>query len=408
MKKSLLKNYAKLIAVVGGNIRPGQDVEIFAEPDQPAFVTYLCEECYKAGARSVRVEWSSQAVDRLAARFESQKTLSQVPSWEEELLKERTEKLPVRIKILSADPDGMKGVDRDKLTKAQAVRSLITKPYQDRMTNRYQWCVAAVPSVGWAKKIFPDERSNAAVEKLWQLILETSRAAGKDPLTDWMWHNRALKDRCEKLNAMGLASLEYKSSNGTDFSIALIPEAEFIAGKKVTADGHYFNPNIPTEEVFTTPLKNSAQGLVRATRPLSYGGELIEDFWIRFENGKAVEWGAEENEKLLGDIINMDEGSCYLGECALVPCDSPINKSGILFYNTLFDENAACHLALGRGYTNTVKNFASYGCEQFAAMGINDSSVHVDFMVGTRDLFITGVTKEGARLPIFERGNWAF
>ena len=408
MKKSLLKNYAKLIAVVGGNIRPGQDVEIFAEPDQPAFITYLCEECYKAGARSVRVEWSSQAVDRLAARFESQKTLSQVPSWEEELLKERTEKLPVRIKILSADPDGMKGVDRDKLTKAQAVRSLITKPYQDRMTNRYQWCVAAVPSVGWAKKIFPDERSNAAVEKLWQLILETSRAAGKDPLTDWMWHNRALKERCEKLNAMGLASLEYKSSNGTDFSIALIPEAEFIAGKKVTADGHYFNPNIPTEEVFTTPLKNSAQGLVRATRPLSYGGELIEDFWIRFENGKAVEWGAEENEKLLGDIINMDEGSCYLGERALVPCDSPINKSGILFYNTLFDENAACHLALGRGYTNTVKNFASYGREQFAAMGINDSSVHVDFMVGTRDLFITGVTKEGARLPIFERGNWAF
>lgn len=408
MKKSLLKNYAKLIAVVGGNIRPGQDVEIFAEPDQPAFITYLCEECYKAGARSVRVEWSSQAIDRLAARFESQKTLSQVPSWEEELLKERAEKLPVRIKILSADPDGMKGVDRDKLTKAQAVRSLITKPYQDRMTNRYQWCVAAVPSVGWAKKIFPDERSNAAVEKLWQLILETSRAAGKDPLTDWMWHNRALKDRCEKLNAMGLASLEYKSSNGTDFSIALIPRAEFIAGKKVTADGRYFNPNIPTEEVFTTPLKNSAQGLVRATRPLSYGGELIEDFWIRFENGKAVEWGAEENEKLLGDIINMDEGSCYLGECALVPSDSPINKSGILFYNTLFDENAACHLALGRGYTNTVKNFASYGREQFAAMGINDSSVHVDFMVGTRDLFITGVTKEGARLPIFERGNWAF
>lgn len=232
MKKSLLKNYAKPLAVVGGNIRPGQDVEIFAEPDQPAFITYLCEECYKAGARSVRVEWSSQAIDRLAARFESQKTLSQVPSWEEELLKERTEKLPVRIKILSADPDGMKGVDRDKLTKAQAVRSLITKPYQDRMTNRYQWCVAAVPSVGWAKKIFPDERSNAAVEKLWQLILETSRAAGKDPLTDWMWHNRALKERYEKLNAMGLASLEYKSSNGTDFSIASSPKRNSSRAKR--------------------------------------------------------------------------------------------------------------------------------------------------------------------------------
>lgn len=408
MKKSLLKNYAKLIAVVGGNIRPGQDVEIFAEPDQPAFITYLVEECYKAGARSVRVEWSCQSISRLAARFETQKTLSNVPSWEEELLKERVQRLPVRIKILSADPDGMKGVDREKVSKATAIRSLITKPYQDSMTNRYQWCVAAVPSVGWAKKIFPDERSNVAVEKLWQLILETSRAAGKDPLTDWMWHNRALRDRCDKLNAMDIATLEYKSTNGTDFTISLLPQAEFISGKKMTTEGNYFNPNIPTEEVFTTPNKFSANGFIRATRPLSYGGELIEDFWVRFENGKAVEWGAEENEALLGSIINMDEGSCYLGECALVPCDSPINKSGILFYNTLFDENAACHLAFGRGYTNTVKNFAKYSREEFAAMGINDSSVHVDFMVGTRDLQITGITRSGERVSVFERGNWAF
>lgn len=408
MKKLLLKNYAKLIAVVGGNIRRGQDVEIFAEPDQPEFITLLVEECYRAGARSVRVEWSCQRLERLAARFESQKSLSAVSSWEEEQLKYRAEKLPVRIKIISADPDGMKGVDRSKLTRAAAVRSLIQKPYQDQMTNRYQWCVAAVPSVGWAKKIFPDERANTAEEKLWQLILEASRSAGKDPLTDWMWHNRALRERCEKLNAMSLASLEYKSSNGTDFSLSLLPEAEFIAGKKVTAQGNYFNPNIPTEEVFTTPHKFSANGVIRATRPLSYEGELIEDFWLRFENGKAVEWGAEENETLLGDIIGMDEGSCYLGECALVPSDSPINKSGVLFYNTLFDENAACHLALGRGYTNTVKNFAAYSREDFAAMGINDSSVHVDFMVGTRDLQIIGVTRTGERVSVFERGNWAF
>ena len=407
MKKSYLKNYAKLIAVVGGNIRKGQDVEIFAEPDQPDFITYLCEECYKAGARRVRVEWSCQAIDRLAARFQTQKTLSTVSSWEEELLQARTEKLPVRIKILSADPDGMKGVDRDKLTRAAAVRALITKPYNDRMTNRHQWCVAAVPSEGWAKKIFPEERVNVAVEKLWQLILQTARADGKDPVREWGEHNRNLHARCAQLNALRLVSLEYKSANGTNFSISLLPQAEFIAGKKKTIDGDYFNPNIPSEEVFTTPHKLSANGIVYATRPLSYGGELIEDFWVRFENGKAVAWGAKENEKLLGDIIGMDAGSCYLGECALVPADSPINRCGVLFYNTLFDENAACHLAFGKGYTNTVKNFGDYKKEDFLAMGINDSSVHVDFMIGSEDLQITGVTENGERVCVFEQGNWA-
>lgn len=408
MKKSLLKNYAKLIAVVGGNIRPGQAVEIFAEPDQPEFLTMLTEECYKAGAKSVRIIWSCQALERLAARFESKNTLATVPSWEEELLKDRCENLPVRIKIISADPDGMKGVDREKIAKATAMRSLIIKPYNDKMANKFQWCVAAVPSVAWAKKIYPDERANVAEEKLWQLILETSRATGKDPLTDWMWHNRALKERADKLNSMNLCSLEFKSSNGTNFTIGLIPQAEFISGKKTTVNGNYFNPNIPTEEVFTTPYKFSANGIVHASRPLSYGGELIEDFWIKFKDGKAVEWGAEENEKLLGEIIGMDEGSCYLGECALVSSDSPINKSGILFYKTLFDENAACHLALGRGYVNTVKNFANFTKEDFTSFGINDSSVHVDFMIGTRDMQIIGITKSGERLSVFERGNWAF
>jgi len=408
MKKSLLKNYAKLIAVVGGNIRKGQTVEIFAEPDQPEFITMLCEECYKAGAKSVRIIWSSQELDRLAARFESQKTLSSVASWEEELLKDRCENLPVRIKIISSDPDGMKGVDSEKVSKANSLRSLIVKPYNDKMTNRFQWCIAAVPSKKWAKKIYPDERANVAEEKLWQLILQTSRATGKDPLTDWMWHNRSLKERAEKLNQLELDSIRFESSNGTNFSVGLISQAQFISGKKSTVDGNYFNPNIPTEEVFTTPYKFSANGYVRASRPLSYGGELIEDFWIRFKDGKAIEWGAEENEKLLGEIINTDEGSCYLGECALVPSDSPINKSGILFYKTLFDENAACHLALGRGYSNTIKDFANYSKQEFTDMGVNDSSIHVDFMIGTRDMTIIGIKKSGEEVKIFERGNWAF
>ena len=408
MKKTLIKNYAKLIARVGGNIQKGQEVFITAETEAADFVTLLAEECYAAGASNVFVEWKNQKMEKLSARFESLRALSAVEPWEEAAFSYRADTLPVTIKILSADPDGMRGADREKLTLSSAARSAILKPYNDRMTNRHQWCVAAVPSEGWAKKVFPEDRAGAAVEKLWELILKTSRADGKDPLTDWMWHNRALRDRCDKLNALGLVSLEYKSANGTDFRIGLIDRARFIAGKKCTADGKYFNPNIPTEECFTTPRRDSAEGIVYAVKPLSYGGELIENFWLRFEGGRVVGFGAEKNEEALKSIFAADEGASYLGECALVPYDSPINRCGVLFYNTLFDENACCHLALGRGYTNTIENFAAYTRSDFEEMGVNDSSVHVDFMIGAEDLRIDGVTKSGERVRIFEGGVWAF
>ena len=407
MKRSLVKNYAKLIACVGGNIQKGQEVFITAEIESSDFVRMLAEECYAAGASDVFVEWKYQKFDKLASRFESVRALSSVEPGEEAKLAYKAETFPVTIKILSADPDGMKGADREKLTLAQMARAAITKPYSDKMTNRHQWCVAAVPSVGWAKKVFPEERASAAVEKLWQLILHTSRADGKDPLTDWMWHNRELKEKCDTLNAYGFISLEYKSANGTDLKVGLIEKAKFIAGKKCTADGKYFNPNIPTEECFTTPKRGEAEGIVYAVKPLSYGGELIEDFWLRFEGGRAVACGAGKNEELLKSILKMDEGASYLGECALVPYDSPINNTGVLFYNTLFDENACCHLALGRGYSNTIENFAAYTKSDFTEMGVNDSNIHVDFMIGAQDLSIVGVTKSGARVQIFKDGNWA-
>ena len=407
MKRSLVKNYAKLIARVGGNIQKGQEVFITAEIESSDFVRMLAEECYAAGASDVFVEWKYQKFDKLASRFESVRALSSVEPGEEAKLAYKAETFPVTIKILSADPDGMKGADREKLTLAQMARAAITKPYSDKMTNRHQWCVAAVPSVGWAKKVFPEERASAAVEKLWQLILHTSRADGKDPLTDWMWHNRELKEKCDTLNAYGFISLEYKSANGTDLKVGLIEKAKFIAGKKCTADGKYFNPNIPSEECFTTPKRGEAEGIVYAVKPLSYGGELIEDFWLRFEGGRAVACGAGKNEELLKSILKMDEGASYLGECALVPYDSPINNTGVLFYNTLFDENACCHLALGRGYSNTIENFAAYTKSDFTEMGVNDSDIHVDFMIGAQDLSIVGVTKSGARVQIFKDGNWA-
>ena len=407
MKKTLLRNYAKLIARVGGNIRSGQRVIIQAQLDQPEFVCMLAEECYRAGAADVRVEWSDQQLEKLASKFETVKELSAVTPWEEAKLAWREQELPVLISLRSADPDGMKGADREKLTLAGMARSAITKPYVDRMTNRYQWCVAAVPSVGWAKKIFPEDRAGAAVEKLWELILKVCRADGKDPLTDWMWHNRNLRDKCDKINALGLVSLEYKSSNGTNLKVGLIGRARFIAGKKNTVAGNYFNPNIPTEECFTTPKRGEAEGIVYATMPLSYGGELIEDFWLRFEDGKVAACGAKTNESLLQKIIARDEGAAYLGECALVPYDSPIRRTGILFYNTLFDENAACHLALGRGYSNTIDGFENMLRSDFADLGVNDSSVHVDFMIGAPDLSVVGVTESGKRIPVFENGTWS-
>lgn len=407
MKKTLIRNYAKLIARVGASVRKGQHVLICAQAEAHAFVALLAEECYAAGAEKVTVEWESAQLLKLASRFEEVKELAAVPPWEEEKLRARAETPPVRIKLLSADPDGMKGADREKLTLAEMARSAITKPYTDAMTNRYQWCVAAVPSVGWAKKVFPEERANSAVEKLWELILKTSRADGKDPLTDWMWHNRALREKCDRLNALGLAALEYRSANGTSLRVGLIDGAKFIAGRKKTVSGDAFNPNIPTEECFTTPKRGEAEGIVYAVKPLSYGGELIENFWLRFAGGRVVEYGAEKNAALLGKILSMDEGAEYLGECALVPYDSPINNTGILFYNTLFDENACCHLALGRGYSNTVEGFETMQKGDFAALGVNDSSVHVDFMIGASDLSITGVTRDGRRVPVFTDGNWS-
>ena len=407
MKKTLIRNYAKLIARVGASVQKGQHVLICAQAEAHAFVALLAEECYAAGAEKVTVEWESAQLLKLASRFEEVKELAAVPLWEEEKLRARAETPPVRIKLLSADPDGMKGADREKLTLAEMARSAITKPYTDAMTNRYQWCVAAVPSVGWAKKVFPEERANSAVEKLWELILKTSRADGKDPLTDWMWHNRALREKCDRLNALGLAALEYRSANGTSLRVGLIDGAKFIAGRKKTVSGDAFNPNIPTEECFTTPKRGEAEGIVYAVKPLSYGGELIENFWLRFAGGRVVEYGAEKNAALLGKILSMDEGAEYLGECALVPYDSPINNTGILFYNTLFDENACSHLALGRGYSNTVEGFETMQKGDFAALGVNDSSVHVDFMIGAADLSITGVTRDGRRVPVFTDGNWS-
>ncbi len=408
MKKTILRKYAKLIARVGVKIRKGQDVVIQAELDQPEFVEMLTDECYKAGARKVTVEWSHQPLQKYHVRHRSLKTLSTLDDWEVAKLEHYADTLPCRIYLVSEDPDGLCGINQEKNAKALRARYKVIKPIRDKMENKYQWCIAAVPGVKWAKKVFPGERASRAVELLWEAILKTSRV-DEDPEEAWRKHNEDLARRCEYLNSLGIESLEYKSSNGTDFKVGMIPDALFCGGGEYAlGSGNYFNPNIPSEEVFTTPKRGEAEGIVYSTKPLSYRGELIEDFSIRFEGGRAVEVKAKRGEELLKQMISMDEGAAYLGECALVPYDSPIRNSGILFYNTLFDENAACHLALGMGFSNCLKDYEKYTLDECREKGINDSQIHEDFMIGSEDLSITAHTRDGHDVPIFRDGNWAF
>lgn len=408
MKKTVMQKYAKLIARKGINVKKGQEVIVSASLDQPEFVKMVVEECYRAGASKVTVEWSFQPITKLHYRYRSLKTLSTFEKWEIEKLEHKCETLPATIFIESDDPDGLKGIDQTKVSKASQAKYPIIKPYHDKMDNKYQWCIAAVPGEAWAKKVFPGERTSKAVEKLWNAILYTSRADGDDPVKAWEEHNADLKTRFEYLNSLGIESLHYTASNGTDFTVGLIPDALFMGGSELTLDGREFNPNIPSEEVFTSPMKGKAEGVVHATRPLSYRGELIENFSVRFENGKAVEVHAEKGEDLLKQMISMDENAAYLGECALVPFDSPIRNSEITFYNTLFDENACCHLAFGRGFENCIKDFDKYTLEECRQKGINDSLIHVDFMIGSEDLNITAHTRDGKDVAIFKDGNWAF
>ena len=407
MKKSVLRSYARLIARSGVNIQPGQEVFILAELDQPEFVQMLVDECYKCKAKKVVVDWNYQPLEKLHYRYRTLTTLGKLDNYEEARWQHYVDTIPCRIYLLSEDPDGLKGINQDKMAKAQQKRYPIIKPYRDAIENKYQWCIAAVPGKAWAKKLFPELRASAAVEKLWENILACSRV-DEDPIAAWEAHNRDLHDRCAYLNSLHIEKLHYTSANGTDFTVGMIPEGRFCGGSEKSLQGIVFNPNIPSEECFISPKRGEAEGIVYATKPLSYQGQLIDKFWIKFHEGKAVEWNAEVNNELLTKLITMDEGSAYLGECALVPYDSPIRQSGILFYNTLFDENAACHLALGMGFADTIENFHEKTLAECRALGVNDSMIHEDFMIGSQDMNIDAVCADGKTVPIFRDGNWAF
>ena len=408
MNNERLRKYARLLARVGINAQKGDEVWVNAELDQPEFVRMAVEELYAAGASEVKVFWHDDPTTRLHYKNQKLSTLSKLKPFEIDKYKYMAKKLPSVLHIISEDPDAFKGLNQKKIAKSKAKTYPKIKKYRDAIDGKYKWCIGAVPSKAWAKKVFPKDTEEVAMEKLWEAILSTSRVDENDAIENWNKHNANLISKREKLESLRLVSLEYKSKSGTDFKVGLNPNMKWGAGIEEAPIKGRFNPNIPTEEVFTTPIAGKAEGTLVASLPLSYQGELIEGFSITFKDGKVSSVSAKKNQKLLETMVKMDEGASMLGECALVPFSSPINKTGILFYNTLFDENAVCHCALGIGFPDLLPGGLEMSPEELKAAGVNSSMIHVDFMIGTADLSIVGVGEDGKRTQLFKDGEWAF
>lgn len=408
MKKSILKEYAKLIVKTGVNVQENQDVVIRASVDDAYFVKYVIEEAYKAKARSVEVEWGFQPLTKLAYQYENVETLTNIPKWKLKKQEYRVKTLPAMIHIVSEDPDGLAGIDQEKLLNVQRKVGPIMMKYRMEMDNKFQWTIVGIPGEKWAKKVFPKLSKKEAVKALWEAILKVTRVDG-NALKNWEEHNQNLSLKTTKLNDLSIKTLIFKSSNGTDFSVDINQNMNFVAGGETTLGGVFYNPNMPTEECFTSPIKTSANGIVMSTKPLSVNNTLVEKFGFRFENGKIVEVIAknEEHKKVLEKLISTDEGAAMLGEVALVPYDSPVNQTNLLFYNTLYDENACCHLAIGRAFTECIKNYQNLSEEEIAAIDLNKSIIHVDFMIGSNDLAIKAICYDGNEVEIFKDGVWA-
>ena len=404
-----IKNYARLVVRKGVNVKPGQEVVVQSPVECASFARVVVEEAYDAGAGHVTVIWADDAVTRLTYEHVEKSYFEQTPEWKRLQLDSLAQDGACFIFIEGADPAALKGIDPAKPAAASKARNTQCKVFRRGLDyNINPWCIAGAPVVAWAREVFSDDPDEVAVYKLWNAILHTARADGQDPESDWELHDAAFEKNLRFLNENRFDSLRYTASNGTDLVIGMTKGHEWAGGKGKTPDGHPFFPNIPTEECFTSPMKGQAEGIVYSTKPLSYQGQLIDNFWIRFHQGKAVEWNAQVNNELLTKLITMDRGSCYLGECALVPFDSPINQSGLLFYNTLFDENAACHLALGMGFADTINDFEHKTLAECRALGVNDSMIHEDFMIGSEDMDIDAVCENGDVVPVFRHGNWAF
>ena len=403
----LYEKLAVLAVRRGVNVQKGQKLVIRSDVRDQAFAQLCAEEAYKAGAGSVEIDWRDQTLKRLDLEYQTVETLADISDWIHAKEEERQKRKACYLNIVSDEPGAMKQTDPEKRSAYQRAYSAKMADLQ-RYTaaNEGQWCVLGVPSVKWAHTVFPELSEEEAFAKLEEAIFAVSRVSeDNDPIADWQKHDESLQHTAGILTEYQFEKVHFYNSLGTDLYVGLVKDHIWVGGGTETPKGVYFDPNIPTEEIFCMPDKYQTEGIVYASKPLSFNGTLIEDFNITFHNGKAVEVHAAKEEKVLQEITGSDEGSAYLGEVALVPYDSPVSKAGFLFYNTLYDENAACHLALGQCYAENLKGGLEMSDEDLQKAGGNISREHVDFMFGTADLSADGIQKDGTAVPIMRNGN---
>lgn len=409
MDRVLMEKYAAFLVKSGINLQKGQTLIISAPIEGAEFVRLCVKAAYESGAREVVVKYNDEKLARMQMEYTDVEVLEDIKPWIIASYMDyvNTEGGVANLKIIARNPEVYKGLDSGKVDRANTALSKAMRPYSElTMASKVQWCVAAIPGEAWAGKIYPDLPNAEAQEKLWKTIFDVCRVSGGDPEGEWEKHAKNMQGHSEWLNGLQLAELHLQSANGTDLIVGLADDHLWGGATEPSADGVMFLPNIPTEEVFTAPHRLRTNGVVKSSMPYVYNGNLIEGISVTFKDGVAVEYSAEKGNDLLHHMLGADEGALHLGEIALVPASSPIRQSGILFYDTLFDENAACHMAFGAGYPGTVHGGNDMSREELMQKGVNDSIIHEDIMIGTEDMKITGKTKTGELIAIFENGEW--
>lgn len=402
-----IRRYAELIVRKGGAVREGQEVVVQAPVERADFARIVVERAYAAGAGHVTVIWYDDAMTRLEYQNVELPYFEHTPAWKIAQLNGLAEAGASFIFLEGSDPSALKDIDPAKPAAVSKARNSECRSFRDGMDfGRNVWTIAGVPVESWACHVFPNLPAHEAIYRLWLAILETARATGDDPQLDWETHNAAFEKNKRFLNGRAFDRLHYTSSNGTDLTVGLNKGHIWEGGAARTVDGTVFFPNIPTEEVFTTPDRMRVDGIVRSALPLVHAGQVVRDFWLRFENGAVVDYDAVQGKDVLRHILETDENAVRLGECALISKNTPIRETGILFYDTLYDENASCHLALGMGFPECLEGGLDMDKDQLLAHGVNQSATHVDFMIGSDDLCVTGITADGEEVAVFTNGQW--
>lgn len=404
----LLEKYAELAVKTGVNLEKGQTLHINAPVNAAEYVRKVVKYAYQEGAKHVYIDWNDDAISRTKYELAPEEAFEEYPDWKVQQMEALVKGGGAVLNVISPNPELLKGIDPKRIANFNKTASTALHNYREYlMSDRNRWSIVAIPCVEWAEKVYPNEPIDKAMELLWESVFNISRVNNENPVEAWKKHNDFLQEKVVQLNEKRYKTLHY-TAPGTDLKIDLVENHVWKGGGAASEDGKWFNPNIPTEEVFSMPHSHGVNGTVTSTLPLNYGGNLIENIQLTFENGSVVDFNADAGYDTLKHLLDTDEGARRLGEVALVPHDSPISNSGLIFFNTLYDENASCHLALGKAYPNNMKDGEKLPLEEQVEKGINNSLIHVDFMIGSDKLNIDGIKEDGSVEPVMRNGNWAF